>query len=473
VSSDLNPADPAFVARLAEALGPDAVRPAEPRYLEEPRGRYHGHAAAVIRPDSTEAVAQAVRLCAEARIGIVPYSGGTGLVGGQILSSGPMPVILSFERMDRIRDLDVADGVLTAEAGCILANVHAAAADAGRLFPLTLASEGSARIGGLLATNAGGVHVIRYGSARDLCLGVEAVLADGTIVHGLRRVLKDNMGYNLRHVLVGSEGTLGLITAASLRLYPQLAETATAWLSVASPAAALALLGRLRAALGGTISAFELMSTQGLDFLAEALPQVPLPPAMPGGWRVLVEADDGPGGNVGERLETALAEAMRAGLAGDVLVAQGDAQRAAFWRVRETIPEANRAIGAISSHDISVPPSHLPRFIDRAGPALAALDPGVRINCFGHLGDGNLHYNVFPARGESRDRYDAIRARMSRTVHDLVHELGGSVAAEHGVGRLKVADLERYADPGRLAAMRTLKHALDPFGILNPGAVLA
>ncbi|MFT3975102.1 MAG: FAD-binding oxidoreductase [Amaricoccus sp.] len=473
MTRDLIPADAGFVVRLAEALGPDSVRPPEPRYLEEPRGRYLGQAAAVLRPASTEAVARAVRLCAEARVGIVPYSGGTGLVGGQVLPTGPMPVLLSFERLNRIRDVDVTDGILTAEAGCILADVHAAAAEVGRMFPLTLASEGSARIGGLLATNAGGVHVIRYGNARDLCLGVEAVLADGTIVHGLSRVVKDNMGLNPRHLLIGFEGTLGLITAASLRLFPALAETATAWISVASPAAALALLARLRAALAGTISAFELISVEGLQFLAEVLPQVSLPPAMPGEWRVLVEVDDGPDGNVAARLEAALADAMEAGLAGDVLVAQGDGQRAAFWRVRETIPEANRTIGAIASHDISVPPSHLPEFIERAGQAIAAIDRSIRINCFGHLGDGNLHYNAFPARGERRDRYDPVRATVSRTVHDLAHALGGSIAAEHGVGRLKVADLERYADPGKLVAMRAVKHALDPLGILNPGAVLA
>lgn len=473
MTDHLNAADDALVGRLSEALGPEAVRPAEPRYLEEARGRYHGRAAAVVRPDSTDAVAAAMRICAGARVPVVPYSGGTGLVGGQILATGPMPVLISFERMNRIRDVDVTDGILTAEAGCILADVHAAAAEVGRIFPLTLASEGSARIGGLLGTNAGGVHVIRYGNARDLCLGVEAVLADGTILRGLSRVVKDNMGYSLRNLLIGSEGTLGLITAASLRLHPALAEKATAWVAVASPSAALALLGRLRGELGGTISAFELIGATGLDFLAEVMPQVPLPSAMPGRWRVLVEVEDGHGGNVEARLEAALTDAMEAGTVDDALIAQSEAQRAAFWRVRETIPEANRAIGAIASHDISVPPSHLAEFVDRAGAALHALDPGMRINCFGHLGDGNLHYNVFPARGASRDRYEGLRSQVSRTVHDLVHELDGSVAAEHGVGRLKVGDLERYADPGKLAAMRTIKQALDPLGILNPGAVLA
>lgn len=473
LSSSLNAADPAFVARLVEALGPEAVRSPEPRYLEEPRGRYRGQAAAIVRPASTEEVARVVRLCAEAQVPIVPYSGGTGLVGGQILVTGPLPVLLSFERMTRVRDLDLTDGVLVAEAGCVLADVHAAARAAGRLFPLTLASEGSARIGGLLATNAGGVNVIRYGNARDLCLGVEAVMADGSIVHGLSRVLKDNMGYSLRHLLVGSEGTLGLITAASLRLYPIPAETTAAWIDVASPQAALALLGAMRAELGATISAFELISVQGLAFLSEVLPQVPQPPTMAGAWRVLVEVEDGPGGNVAERVETALGHAMEAGIADDVLIAQNDAQRATFWRVRETIPEANRLVGAISSHDISLPASRLGDFVDRAGPALHALDPGMRINCFGHLGDGNLHYNVFPAKGVSRDRYEPLRARVTRTVHDLVHEYGGSIAAEHGVGRLKVADLERYGDPGKLQAMRAIKAALDPLGILNPGAVLA
>jgi FAD/FMN-containing dehydrogenase len=468
----LFPADGPVLERLARTLGPGGVVPAEARYLEEPRGRYVGHAAAVVRPASTAEVAAAVAICAEAQVGIVPYSGGTGLVGGQTFGDGPLPVILSFERMARIRDIDLTDGVLTAEAGCILADVQAAARDSGRLFPLSLASEGSARIGGLLSTNAGGVNVLRYGNTRDLCLGVEAVMANGSVLHGLSRVVKDNMGYDLRHLLIGAEGTLGLITAASLRLHPVPGETATAWLAVASPEAAVALLQALRAALGGTISSFELMHVRGLEFLAEALPQVPVPPAMPADWRVLVETADATGAGVGARLEAALAGALDEGLVEDALIAQNAGQRAVFWGVRESIPEANRLIGSVSSHDISLPPSSLAEFVARCPQAIAALSPELRINCFGHLGDGNLHYNLFPPPGRSRDAYDSLRGPVMRTVHDLVHDLGGSVGAEHGVGRQKVEDLERYGDPAKLAAMRAIKSALDPFGILNPGAVL-
>jgi FAD/FMN-containing dehydrogenase len=473
MTAPLNPADGAVLERLAAALGPSGVAPAEPRYLEEPRGRFRGRAAAVLRPASTAQVAAAVAVCAAARVGIVPYSGGTGLVGGQVSGEGPLPVVMSFERMARIRDLDLADGVLVAEGGCVLADVQAAARDAGRLFPLSLASEGSARIGGLLATNAGGVNVLRYGNARDLCLGVEAVMADGSVVHGLGRLIKDNMGYDLRHLLIGAEGTLGLITAASLRLFPLPAETATAWIAVASPAAALELLGAMRGALGGAISAFELMHVQGLAFLAEVLPQVPVPPAMPGDWVVLADVADAEDAGIGARLEAVLARALGDGAAGSALIAQSDAQRAVFWGVRESIPEANRLIGAVSSHDIALPAGLIAEFIARGGPAIAAIDPQLRINCFGHLGDGNLHYNVFPPRGRSRNEYDSLRDTVRLTVHDLTHALGGSVGAEHGVGRLKTGDLVRYSDPGKLAAMRAIKVALDPAGILNRGAVLA
>lgn len=469
----LNAADPALLARLEAALGPEGLRPAAPRYLEEPRGRYHGRAAAVLRPASVEDVAAAVRLCAAARVGIVPWSGGTGLVGGQVFEAGPLPVLMSFERMARIRDLDLTDNVLTAEAGAVLADVRSAARDAGRLFPLTLASEGSARIGGLMATNAGGVNVLRYGNARDLCLGIEAVLADGTVLNGLSRLVKDNMGYDLRHLMIGAEGTLGLITAASLRLHPIPQATSTAWVAVPSPEAALGLLGAARDALGNTVSAFELIGAQGLAFLREALPQLPQPPAMDSAWFVLIEAADSADAGISARLEAVLESALEGGRASDVLIAQNDGQRAVFWGVRESIPEANRLIGAISSHDVSLPPSRITEFVARGARHVAGLDADLRINCFGHLGDGNLHYNVFPPAGRPKAAYDGIRDAIKTTVHDLAASLDGSVGAEHGVGRLKTGDLIRYGDPGSIFAMRKLKTALDPEGILNPGAVLA
>ncbi len=468
----LNAADDALIARLTEALGPAGVRAVEPRDLEEPRGRFHGQAAAVLRPDSTEALAAVVRMCASARVGIIPRSGGTGLVGGQLLEAGPAPVIVSFERMARIRAVEPAGNVLVAEAGVVLAGVQRAAREAGRLFPLSLASEGSAQIGGLLATNAGGIGVLRYGNARDLCLGIEAVLADGTVLNGLSPLIKDNLGYDLRHLLIGSEGTLGLITAASLRLYPLPEETATAWVAVASPAAALDLLARMRDALGGAVTAFELIHARGLAFLAEVLPVQPQPPALGTDWVVLTDAASARAAAIPARLETVLAAAMEDGAATEALIAQSESQRAVFWGVREAIPEANRLIGAVASHDVSLPTVRLAEFIERAGAAVAAIDPELRVNCFGHLGDGNLHYNVFPPRGRTREAYEPIRARVTRSVHDLVAAMGGSVAAEHGVGRLKVADLVRYADPGKLAAMRAIKRALDPEGIMNPGAVL-
>lgn len=461
-----------FLAALEAALGPGCVVPPEPRYLEEPRGRFRGLAAALLRPRDTEGVARAVRLCAEARVGIVPYGGGTGVVGGQVRPDPPAPVILSLERLSTISEVDPADNVMTAGAGVVLADARAAAAAHDRVFPLSLASEGSARIGGILATNAGGIGVIRYGTARELCLGIEAVMADGSIHHGLTHLRKDNTGYDLRGLLIGSEGTLGIITAASLRLFPRPAEVATAWVRVASPAVALDLLGRLRDALGETVSAFELIHRQSLVFLATTMPGLALPFADPPSWSVLVETGSGLGAAGTERLEAALAEALDAGLLEDALIAQNESQRAAFWRARESIPEANRRIGAISSHDISIPPRRIADFVATAGAALARIDAGLRVNCFGHLGDGNLHYNVFPAEGRDRGAYEGLRDRIRETVHDLCHQFGGSISAEHGIGRLKTGDLFRYGDPAKLAAMRRIKQALDPAGILNPGALL-
>ncbi len=471
----LNPADPAFVARLSALLPQGTLRGAEPRDLTEPRGRWQGMAGAVARPSSTGQVAQIVRACAAGKVGIVPISGGTGLVGGQIMpqGTGPAPLLLSLERMCALRASYTSENCIVVEAGMVLADVQRHAADMGRIFPLSLASEGSCRIGGNLATNAGGTGVLRYGNARDLVLGIEAVLPDGSVLNGLKRLRKDNAGYDLRHLLVGSEGTLGIITAAALRLFPAPASTATALLTVPSPAAALDLLALAEGRLAGTISAFELIGQQGLDFLASTLPEVAQPVAAPQGWLVLVEIGLAEGlGSAEAQLEALFAAALVAGLTEDGVIAASETQRAALWRIRESIPEANRRIGAISSHDISVPLSRIPDFIAKADAALAAMGD-MRVNCFGHVGDGNLHYNVFPSIGRSAAEYADNRSVIKTLVHDIVHDLGGSVSAEHGLGRLKTGDLTHYGDPAKVAAMRAIKAALDPMGIMNPGAVLA
>jgi FAD/FMN-containing dehydrogenase len=315
------------------------------------------------------------------------------------------------------------------------------------------------------------VNVIRYGNARDLCLGIEVVLPDGSVMHTLSGLRKNNMGYDLRHLLIGAEGTLGVITAATLRLFPKPAATGAALMVVPDAQAALGLLALAQARVGVALSAFEIMHRMGLDFLREVGPEVRHPFDEPPEWMCLIDLGMGLGDSPAEALETLFVESYEAGFVTDGLIAQSEAQRAEFWALRETIPLANRRIGAISSHDISVPVAAVPAFIAMAPDRLARIGD-YRINCFGHLGDGNLHYNVFPRPGRSRADHDAERPAIKRAIHDLVHEMGGSISAEHGIGRLKVGDLERYGDPAKLAAMRAIKGALDPLGIMNPGAVL-
>ncbi len=467
----LNPADAAFVARLEAEVPPGTLRAPEARYLEEPRGRWQGIGGVLALPRDTGAVAAIVRTCAAARVAVVPWGGGTGLVGGQLVEDGPAPVILSLERMRAVRAVHPVEGVLVAEAGLTLAEVQQAARDAGRMFGLSIASEGSARLGGILATNAGGVNVLRYGNARDLCLGLEAVLPDGTVFNGLKRLRKDNAGYDLKNLLIGAEGTLGVITAASLRLHPVPAATGTAVMVVPDPGAALALLALAQARLGEGVSACELIGRQGPVFLAATMPELRQPFDPAPDWMVLVEIGLPEGLDPAGALEGLFADCAEAGLVNDGVIARSEAQRAEFWTLRENIPEANRRIGAISSHDISLPLSEVETFVQRAGPALGRIG-AFRVNCFGHLGDGNLHYNVFPPEGGQRADHAHQRDAIKACVHDLVHALGGSVAAEHGVGRFKVDDLERYGDPAALRAMRAIRAALDPAGILNPGAVL-
>lgn len=468
---DLNSADSAFETRLRQHLPEGVIKTTEPRHLEEPRGRYHGRDTLVALPRKTQEVAAVVRLAADARVGIVAYAGGTGLVGGQISPDGPLPLILSLERMTQIRAVYPEENVLICEAGAVLADVQVAAQEAGRLFPLSLASEGSARIGGNLATNAGGTAVLRYGNARDLCLGLEAVLPDGQIWHGLKRLRKDNTGYDLRNLLIGSEGTLGVITAAALKLSPRPAAMGTAIFVVPSPAAALSLLALARSQLGELVSGFELINGQGLAFLAETLPEVRQPFAERPEWSVLIEVGVVAGLDPQAALADLFEVAASEGVALDGVIAQSAQQSDAFWSVREHIPEANKRVGAIISSDVSVPLGAIPEFIAEGREVIGEVGT-FRINCFGHVGDGNLHYNIFPLPGQKASDHTNQRAELQRVVHDLAHRLGGSVSAEHGIGRLKVEDLERYGDPAKLSAMRAIKAALDPLGIMNPGAVL-
>jgi FAD/FMN-containing dehydrogenase len=467
----LNPATPDLARALRDHLPERAFREVAPAYLEEPRGRWAGHAGLVVAPETVEQVSAVLRACNAARVGVLPYGGGTGLVGGQIMPDGPAPLLLSMERMTAIRAVYPEENVMVVEAGAILSDIHDAAAAVDRLFPLSIAAKGSARIGGNLATNAGGVNVLRYGNARDLCLGLEVVLADGRIWSGLSRLRKDNTGYDMRHLMIGSEGTLGVITAASLKLVPRPAGEGTALMVVESPAAALTLLSMARDLMGEGVSAFELMHANGLHFLTETLPDIRQPFTEIPDWFVLIDVGLAHGLDPAAALETLFERALDAGLVSDGMIAQNETQRHQFWEVREQIPEANRRVGAVSSHDISLPLGLVADYITRAD-ALVGSIGDFRINCFGHLGDGNLHYNVFPLQGQSSADHLNSRDHVKHVLHDLVHEMGGSVSAEHGIGRLKIDDLERYGDPVKLAMMRAIKATLDPEGILNPGAVL-
>ena len=456
---------------LVSKFGSDLISLADANYLEEPRGRYKSNPMPVIKPRTTKQVSEIIYFCNQNNIGVIPYAGGTGLVGGQTIKSDKDTILLSVERMQSIRDILPEENIIIVEAGAILENVRQAANDIDRLFPLALASQGSCRIGGNLATNAGGVQVLRYGNTRDLCLGIEAVLPDGSILNGLKRLRKDNTGYDIRNLLIGSEGTLGIITAACLKLFPKPKETITGVLEISSPEIAIKTLSDLQAKLDSSITAFELIHKQSYNFLSEVCPDVKIPFNKHPEWSILIELSAGVGSNLESRLFEGIEELLIKGLINDALIAQSEKQANEFWNLRENIPEANRRIGSISNHDISLPISLIPKFIDEMPDAMVHLGD-LRINCFGHLGDGNLHYNVFPPHGKNKNDYQHLREEIKTIIHDKINEFGGSVSAEHGIGRLKIDDLEKYGDPIKLMAMRSIKNAIDPKGIMNPGAVL-
>ncbi len=445
------------------------------RHLRDERGLWQGSAALVVSPGSTAEVAAVVAICAEAGIPIVPQGGNTSLVGGSVPDSGFDGIVLATGRMNRIRAVDPVNNTITVEAGCVLAEIQRAAAAHNRLFPLSLGAEGSCQIGGNLSTNAGGTAVLRYGNARELMLGIEAVLPDGRIWDALRGLRKDNTGYALRHLFVGAEGTLGIITAAVLKLFPLPTDRATAFAAVPDPEAAVALLGRLQEATGDAVTGYELVPRIALDFVLRHVAGNSDPfagAAHP--WQVLIElSGQGAPGTLRAVLEDALAAAHDAGQVRDAVFAASDAQARTFWRLRESITEAQKFEGGSIKHDVAVPVSRVAEFLRAGEAAVRAALPGGRLCAFGHVGDGNIHFNISqPAEGWTRERFLGEWERVQRIVHDLVMGMGGSFSAEHGIGRLKRAEMAHYRSAVELDMMRAVKAALDPKGIMNPGRVL-
>ena len=438
------------------------------------RKRSHGKALAVVRPATTQQVAAVVRACAAAGVSLVPQGGNTGMVVGSTPDESGTQVVLSLQRMTGVRAIDAANQTLTVEAGCILQSVQAAAREAGFLFPLSLAAEGSCTIGGNLSTNAGGTQVLRYGNARELCLGLEVVTAQGEVWDGLSGLRKDNTGYDLRDLYIGSEGTLGVITAATLKLYPLPAATLTAWAAVPSMEAAVALLGLARRHLGADLTGFEVMGQFALSLVAKHFPAIRIPFVASSPWGVLLEcADTESEAHARARFEALLEAALEDGCASDAVVAESIAQAHALWHARESISMAQAEEGLNIKHDISVPISGIPAFCEETGALLAREIAGVRLVTFGHLGDGNLHYNVqAPEGGDAQAFLREQEPRVNTIVYDQVRKFGGSISAEHGIGSLKADTLPDYKSPVALGLMRAIKGALDPHNLMNPGRVL-
>jgi FAD/FMN-containing dehydrogenase len=462
-----------IVPALVQLLGENSVVSASSEmagYISEPRRRFHRQAQAVALPRTVAEVQAVMEWAHEVGVHIVPQAGNTGLVGGQVPLFGD-EVIVSISRLKGVRNVDAAAGHMTLDAGTTLQEAHETAEEAGMMFPLYIASQGSARIGGVLGSNAGGVQVLSYGNARELCLGVEAVMADGSIYKGLNALRKDNTGYDLKDLLVGSEGTLGIITAATLKLFPKPDAHETALLNVASPRAALELFAMMRARAGNTLTAFELMPRIGIDFQLKHKMIVQDPTAEMSDWYVLVEISVPKGGVTGG-LSKAVEDAFGAGLVSNGIIAESLSQREAFWSAREQMSEVQSREGASIKHDVSVPVAAVPELIARGSVAAQKAVPGIRPVPFGHLGDGNIHFNFSQPEGADGKAFMDGAAAVHDAVYGVVLELGGSVSAEHGIGQLKTGLLKQVKDPVALKMMKAIKSALDPKGILNPGKVL-
>ena len=473
-----------LIERLSAIVGAENVltdAAAMAPYLIDWRGRYHGAARCIVRPGNAEEVAAIVRVCLAVGVPIVPQGGNTSHCGASVPDTSGTAVIVSLSRMNRIREVDAANNTMTVEAGCVLQTIQAAARAAGRLFPLSLAAEGSCQIGGNLSTNAGGVQVLRYGNARELALGLEVVLPSGEIWHGLRGLRKDNTGYDLKQLFIGAEGTLGIITAAVIKLFPLPGAVATAWLSIDSPAAAVRLLGELQARFGAALTACELISDISLGLVLKHIPgaQPPLaaspddPHASRTPWHLLIElSGTGEEADLRVACEAFLAAALEKGWIDDAVLAQSGEQAARLWDLRERLSEAQKIEGFSIKHDVSVPVSRIGEFVERAGAALQAAYPGIRIVAFGHVGDGNLHYNQSKPEAAENAEFMAAQPDVNRIVHDIVDALGGSISAEHGIGQLKRGELAHYKSAVEMEMMRAIKRTFDPLGLMNPGKVL-
>ncbi|MEP1111521.1 MAG: FAD-binding oxidoreductase [Nitratireductor sp.] len=464
------------MARFAAIVGErHALRAAQDisPYLTEPRGLFAGRSRLVLRPGSVDEVSQVLKLASETGTPIVPQGGNTGLVGGQMPDQSGRQVVLSLSRLNRIREIDIASNTITAEAGVVLEAAQQAADAADRLFPLSLASQGSCQVGGNLSSNAGGTGVLAYGNARELCLGVEVVLPTGEVFDDLRKLRKDNTGYDLKNLFVGAEGTLGVITAAVLKLFPRPKGREVAWVGLSSPRQALALFSDALERAGTGLTGFELCARLAVDFAVRHVSGTVRPLRGEHDWYVLVEISSGRSPEDARALiEDILSAGLDKGLAADAVIAESLAQAGAFWRLREAMSEAQRAEGVSIKHDISVPVAAIPDFIDEAGRAVRAIEPGARFVTFGHMGDGNLHYNVSQPEGASDVAFKARYREVNDRVHDVVRAFGGSISAEHGIGQMKRDELVATAPPVATDLMRRVRSALDPAGIMNPGKLV-
>ena len=472
----MNALAPDLLSRFRDIVGPKGWTTDEETlalHTREWRDLYQGRTPLLLRPASTEEVAAIVKLARETKTRLVPQGGNTGLVGGGIPFDRGDEIIVSLQRMNRVRAIDPLNDTITVEAGCILSQVQEAARAAGRLFPLSIGSEGSCTIGGNLSTNAGGNAVLRYGNTRELTLGLEVVLADGQIWDGLRGLRKDNTGYDLKHLFIGGEGTLGIITAAVMKLYPLPAARATAFIAIPDPQAAIELLALGKQATGGQVTGCELIPRIGLDYVLRHTPATSDPIAERHPWYLIMEFSSGrDDGSIGNAMEAVLADGLEKGFVLDAVIAQSESQRAAFWKIREALSSAQKPEGGSIKCDIAVPVSQMPAFIEKATRAVEARVPGVRIVAFGHIGDGNIHFNPSQPVGWEPQKFLDLWDEVSDIVHGIAHEMKGSISAEHGVGRMKIDEITHYKSPVEIELMRKIKRALDPDNILNPDKVV-